>query len=419
MQSGMAAEDPGNMAAENRKIVIFGAGNIGRSFIGQVFSRGGWNVVFIDVDRTLVDALNERGGYDVVIKKQGAADRIIRVSGVSAIDGRDAVAVAHAVAGADCLACSVGKSALPRILPPIAAGLLERERETLSGPSVHPLDLILAENDREAPETVRSGLSALLPTGFPLEARLGLVETSIGKMVPIIKKEDVEADRLRVFAEEYNSLIVDRHGFLGQLPDVPDLKPVDDILAYVDRKLFIHNLGHAAVAWIGHTLDPDTLLIAQALKLPGVREAARSAMEQSAAALVATYPAAYTRADLSSHIDDLLERFANEALGDTVFRVGRDLPRKLDRTDRVIGAALLCQSKGLPWDAIARVFQAALTFRAVDEAGIPFAADAAFHELLSSRRLQAVLRETCRLDPSDPVDHAVMEGLLSVVQAHR
>jgi len=363
------------------------------------------------VDRTLVDALNERGGYDVVIKKQGAADRIIRVSGVSAIDGRDALAVAHAVASADCLACSVGKAALPRILPPIAAGLLERGKAGNSDARVLPLDLILAENDREAPETVRDGLTALLPPGFPLADRLGLVETSIGKMVPIMKKEDVEADRLRVFAESYNSLIVDRHGFLGQLPDVPDLKPVDDILAFVDRKLFIHNLGHAAVAWIGYAIDPKVQLIAHALALTGVREAARAAMEQSAAALAAHYPAAYTRAELAAHIEDLLDRFANTALGDTVYRVGRDLPRKLDRSDRIVGAALLCETSGLAWDAIARVFAAALTFHAGDEDGKPFPADAAFHDLLAARGLPALLAETCRLDPANQVDSWVIGQL--------
>jgi mannitol-1-phosphate 5-dehydrogenase len=399
------------MAERALSIVIFGAGNIGRSFIGQVFARGGWKVTFVDVDRGLVDALNTARGYRVIVKQQGEPDRALSVEGVSAIDGRDGEAVATAVAQADCLACSVGKPALPKILPGIAAGLVRRAALSAADRRVPPLDLILAENDREAVETVRKGLGPLLPAGFPLGSRLGLVETSIGKMVPIMRKEDLEADRLQVFGEAYNSLIVDRRGFLGPLPAIPDLQPVDEILAWVDRKLFIHNLGHAAVAWLGFAADPEARLIWQALELPGIRDRARAAMREAAVALVLEYPKAHDDASLEAHIEDILSRFANRALGDTVFRVGRDLPRKLDRSDRVVGAALLCQRRGLRWEVIASVFRAALDFRATDEQGLPFPADAAFLDLLGSRGPAFLLSDTCRLDPSDPVDGPVAARL--------
>ena len=399
------------MHDSSRRVLVFGAGNIGRSFIGQVFSRGGWKVTFVDVDRGLVAALNERGRYEVVIKQQGQSDGSIMVEGVDAIDGRDYGAVAAAVAGADCLATSVGKAALPLVLPPIAAGLALRGRRGPAGGAIPPLDLILAENDREAVNTARDGLRALLPAGFPLAERLGLVETSIGKMVPIMRKDDLERDRLRVFAEAYNSLIVDGRGFLGELPDLPDLKPVDNILAYVDRKLFIHNLGHATVAWAAFARDPGLRLICEALDLDGIRDLARDAMREAAEALAVEYPDAYGRAELEKHIEDLLSRFANTALGDTVFRVGKDLPRKLHRSDRVVGAALLCERQGKPWDAVSSSFAAALGFRAADEDGQTFPADDSFHAFLEARGPRIVLAETCGLEDTDPLDRRVIARL--------
>ena len=50
------------------KLVLFGAGKIGRSFIGQVFSRSGYEVVFIDINQQLIDHLNKSGQYKVIIK---------------------------------------------------------------------------------------------------------------------------------------------------------------------------------------------------------------------------------------------------------------------------------------------------------------------------------------------------------------
>ena len=47
------------------------------------------------------------------------------------------------------------------------------------------------------------------------------------------------------------------------------------------------------------------------------------------------------------HIDDLLGRFTNSALGDTCQRVGGDPARKLSPEDRLIGAGKLALQQGI------------------------------------------------------------------------
>ena len=364
------------------------------------------------MDAALVAEINRRREYLVVIKREGRPDEAIPVRGVRAVDGRDLAAVAAELSDAELASVSVGKAALPKVLPSIAAGLLARQkRARAAGSEVPPLDLIIAENDREARDTIRAGLASLLPSGFPLGSRLGLVEASIGKMVPIMRAEDLAADRLRVFAEAYNELIVDGRGFLGPAPSVPGLAPAANIEAYVDRKLFVHNLGHAAVAYLGFRADPSERLICRALRLPGLRDAARRAMGQAAAALALEYPGELSPASLEEHIDDLLERFGNSALGDTIYRVGRDLSRKLHKSDRVVGAALLCERRGLPWDGIAAVFDAALGFDARDEAGAAFPPDSGFREALARGGLEAALGEICGLVDDDPAEARVKRAL--------
>ncbi|MEM5767410.1 MAG: hypothetical protein AAGU32_03850 [Bacillota bacterium] len=65
---------------------------------------------------------------------------------------------------------------------------------------------------------------------------------------------------------------------------------------------------------------------------------------------------------LNEHIDDLLNRFANRSLGDTVERVGRDPLRKMGSNDRLIGAALYCMAQGTETDNVIQGIIAALKY---------------------------------------------------------
>lgn len=386
------------------KLVQFGAGNIGRSFIGQLFARGGFEVVFVDVDRAIVEALNREGRYRVIVKRNEAPDETLWVEGVRAIDGGDSQRVAAEIAGCDLIATSVGQSALRHIFPVIAAGLQVRRR----GEAQRPLEIIIAENIRSGAALFRDGLREALPPGFPLEESVGLVETSIGKMVPIMTEEDRKRDPLWIFAEAYNTLIVDRHGFLGELPALPGIEAVENIRAYVDRKLFIHNLGHAATAYFGFEHAPDSVYIWEPLMEGTVRRCVAEAMRESAAALLEEYPEDLDAGGLEAHIQDLLARFANRALGDTIFRVGRDLYRKLAREDRLVGACLLAARHALPFPTIAGAVRAALSFRARDERGVLFSSDRRFLSEELPKGLGHILASVCGLDADAPFDARVI-----------
>jgi mannitol-1-phosphate 5-dehydrogenase len=388
------------------KLALFGGGNIGRSFIGALFSRSGWEVVFVDVDPLLVSRLNQERYYTVVIKREGRADESRSIGPVRAVDGRDIELVSEEITGADMAATSVGKGALPKVLPVLARGLEKRFKKEPE----RPLDIIIAENDRTAPELFRNILTRELGPAYPFSHLVGLVETSIGKMVPLMRKEDLAEDPLRLFAEEYETLILDKRAFKGPLPELPGLCPAEPIEAFVDRKLFVHNLGHAAAAYLGYQQDPGERFIAGALKLEGVEAGVRAAMNESVNALALEYPEAYSRQDLLDHIEDLLFRFKNSALGDTVHRVGRDLNRKLSRDDRLVGAMLLCAKRDVPFGAIAAVYRAALNFAATDEKGLLFPGDAQFRAG-GTIQLAEVLQNISGLDSSNTVDKKVIDLL--------
>jgi mannitol-1-phosphate 5-dehydrogenase len=364
-------------------------------------------VVFVDIDPWIVSLLNGAQYYSVIIKREGKADEVRRIGPVRAVDIKDVILVSYEVAEADMIATSVGKGALPSVLPLIARGLKDR----FKADPKRPIDIIIAENARNAPELFSTILAQELGPRYPLKQLVGLVETSIGKMVPIMRKEDLSRDPLQLFAEEYETLIVDKQGFRGPIPDIPGLYPVDTINAYVDRKLFVHNLGHAAAAYLGYRADPEKRLIAEVLGLPGVEAGVRRAMNEAADALILEYPGAYSRQDLTEHIEDLLGRFKNRALGDTVHRVGRDLPRKLSRDDRLTGAMLLCAKRNVPFEGIAAVYAAALDFAAPGEQGDLFPEDLRFRSELLPLGIEGILRQVSQLDTNKEFDKRVIEVL--------
>jgi mannitol-1-phosphate 5-dehydrogenase len=385
-------------------IVIFGAGNIGRSFIGQLFGCAGYRVLFVDVDGALVAELNRRREYRVQVK--GPRPEEIVVRGVAAIHGRDAERVAEALTKADLAATAVGQGALPHLFPVIAEGL--RRRRAAGRPA---LDILICENLRHAAPVFAEGLRSHLPADFPMEEYVGLVETSIGKMVPIMPEALKQRDPLVIYAEAYNTLPVDAKAFRGPIPKVPGLDPKQNMAAHVDRKSFVHNLGHAACAYHGYGHDPSLVYLWQVVRIPELRAAAKAAMWESGRALLRRYPGEFTEESQEAHIEDLLERFGNEALGDTIFRVGRDLPRKLSRHDRIVGALLLDAAEGVPAPATIAALVAALSFRATDEHGRRYPADEEFGRNFEARGLEWVLTEVCGLDPAVPVEQGIREAV--------
>ncbi len=384
------------------KAVVFGAGNIGRSFIGSIFSSNGLHVVFVDAYLPLVEELNRKGQYRIIIKKNGEPDREQVVSHISAVHSSERDLIIQHLSECRICATSVGQGALPKVVPLLVEAVKERKKVT---PSF--LDIIIAENIRNGAEYFREFFKTAGLTG----REAGLIETSIGKMVPIMGKEDLFKDPLVLHAEEYNTLILDKNGFKNSVPSFPEIKAVNNIAAWVDRKLFIHNLGHAAAAYFGYRMYPQKLLIAEVLEDRHLRDSVRKVMTESAAALSMEYPEVFTEEDLSHHIDDLLYRFQNKALGDSVFRVGRDLRRKLGREDRIFGAARLCIKHGLPHEEIIAVFLSALRFKAVDQNGEPFDGDRDFLNRFKQMELEEALTGLCGLDPVEDRDllHELIE----------
>ena len=373
-----------------KKAVMYGAGNIGRGFIGKVFSESGYEVCFLDISQPLIDEINRRGEYNVrIVSGDTAVDET--VVNVRAVNGATEQAVEEIVS-CDAMATAVGVNALPKLAPVIAKAVIARMERGLK-----PLDIILCENQLECDVLMRGWIYEHLTDEQRRWAddNLGLVEASIGRMVPSLPPELRAIDPLLICVEPYADLPVDKHGFKGEIPPLKGLIPYAPFSYCIRRKLFIHNGGHAACAYLGWLKGCQ--YIWQAIADPDVYAATRAYMLACAQALVAEFGES-VRADVEGNVEDLLSRFGNKALGDTIARVGGDPVRKLRRNDRIIGAALYCMEQGVDPSPVVRIVEAALGF---NPEGDPTAAKV--QDALHEGGAERVMTEYMGLTPDEPL----------------
>lgn len=341
------------------KAVMYGGGNIGRGFIGALLSQSGYEVTFIDVAEPVVKALSENHQYPVrYVSTAGYEDVIVK--NVTAVNGNDQEAASEAIASCDIMATAVGARILKFIVGNIVEGLRKRWARTDK-----PLNIIICENLMDANKVLEGMLKDLLTDEEKkiFDERVGLVEASIGRMVPVQTDEMKDGDPMRVCVERYGFLPTDKAAFKGEVPDIKNMVPFEPFDFYIKRKLYVHNMGHATCAYLGDVLGLP--YIYQSIDVPEVRILVQNAMLESAMALSKKYGVELEKIML--HITDLLHRFTNAALKDTCQRVGGDPGRKLSPDDRMIGSSTLALANGVVPAYIA-VGAAAAVRRYINEA---------------------------------------------------
>ena len=338
-----------------KNALMYGAGNIGRGFIGQLFHMSGYEISFIDVNMDVVNKLNEDGRYPIyVTDKDGYSEYI--VTGVHGVNGRDDEAIAEAMAEADIMATAVGVNILKFIAGPFAGGV---RRSMVKGIDA-PLIVIICENMIEADKyfaaLVKENLNEAECLYF--DSHIALVEPSIGRMVPATPKEIAEKNPLAVCVEPYCELPVDKAAIKGEIPDIKNMVPFAPFDFFIRRKLFMHNMSHALTAYFGFLRGYTYIWEAASDK--EIRALAESALAEASEALHREY--GVPTEELEAFSENLIERFQNKLLGDTVERVGKDTRRKLSQNDRFVGTVRLCEKHGIKSTCVLAGLAAGLHF---------------------------------------------------------
>lgn len=332
------------------KAVHFGAGNIGRGFIGALLVDAGYEVTFVDVNEKIIDALNERNEYEVTIAgDRKETETVTNVRGInSKTNEKEAI---DAIAEADIVTTAVGPTVLPYIAKTIAQGLKQRT-------AGKPVNIIACENAIRATSQLKkdvlSHLSEEETTALLEDA--GFADAAVDRIVPNVQSDDI----LHVTVEPFFEWVVEKPALKGDAVQLGKAVLVDDLAPYIERKLFTVNTGHAVAAYVGYRKGKKT--IKEALADDYIKHRVRGALNETKAMLVEEY-----QFDAEAHedyIDKILLRFQNPHLEDLVERVGRGPIRKLGPADRLVKPAKYLAEKGLHPESLAETIFDALHFYA-------------------------------------------------------
>lgn len=333
-----------------KKAVHFGAGNIGRGFIGLLLSKAGYHVTFVDVAASLVDDINELGKYYVQIV--GDDPQRILVENVSAINSdKNLDALLEAITNADIVTTAIGPNILKFIAPNIAKGLVKR-----IAVNQQPLNIIACENMVGGSTALKGFVYNNLPEDAKakVDELIGFPDAAVDRIVPLQKNEE----KLLVQVEPYAEWDVDSTGIKGEAPVIEGMTLVDNLSAYIERKLFTVNTGHASIAYLAYQKDIKD--ISSAMKNADVVEMARRVWKETGTLLIDKY--GFDPEKHWKYVETTESRFANPFLSDEVTRVARGPVRKLSPKDRLVSPATQLIERGKVPEALATVIAAALKF---------------------------------------------------------
>lgn len=338
------------------KALHFGGGNIGRGFIGKILAKAGYEVVFADINMTVIDRLNQDHGYTVHVVGEGV-DQKETVKNVRGINSGDEAAVTAEISDATLVTTAVGPPVLEILAPLLARSLAARYR---AGGA--PLNIIACENMVRGSSFLKEKvLAAAGDDAALIDANTGFVDCAVDRIVPPVRGGD--ADPLAVTVEVFSEWIVDSTQFKGAVPAIAGMIATDKLMAFIERKLFTLNTGHTALAYFGQLAGKKT--VGEAMQDDAVRQAAEAVMKESGAVLIRRY--AFDPAAHRAYIDKILKRFANPYLHDDIDRVARQPLRKLGAQERFIKPLNGMLEYDLPHDATVRAIAATLHYHNPDD----------------------------------------------------
>ncbi|MCM8825572.1 MAG: hypothetical protein NC937_05480, partial [Candidatus Omnitrophica bacterium] len=225
-----------------KNVIHFGAGNIGRGFFGQLYYQSGYHIIFVDIVESVVETLNNKNQYPLWLV--GKDIEKLTIKNVSGIKITEKEKILQAAKNVSLISFSVGVNNVKNLV-----GIFKDiiEDKAVFNPS-SCIDIIIGENMKDASRTLKQWITEVL-SPFAIdyfEKKVGLVETVLGRMIPIVPEELKKQYPLIVLAEPYSTMPVAKNMFKGILPEVKGFQFVENIETYEAMKIYIHNFSHAA-----------------------------------------------------------------------------------------------------------------------------------------------------------------------------
>lgn len=367
-----------------KKAIQFGAGNIGRGFIGAVLEQAGYHVVYADINQQIIDEINEKKKYPVHIMDTKSYDQTI--TNISAVNSASD-SVVEEMLDATIITTAVGLGILPHIAPTIAKALKERIRKKV----YTSLNIIACENGIRATSFLKEHIYKNLNEEEIewCKQHIGFPDCSVDRIVP-----PLHVDGIDVVVEDYYEWNVEKKAIVGDLPSIPGMVLVNNLMESIERKLFTLNTGHAITAYLGLLKGYKT--IDKSIQDEEILKTVRGAMQESGLALISKY--GLDKDQHFKYIEKIINRFNNPFLKDDLNRVGRDPLRKLSKDDRLIRPLMTAREYGINTQNIEKGIAAALLYDNPDDPQ-----SIKLQNSIREKGIEKTLSEVADIDINDPV----------------
>lgn len=333
------------------KAVHFGAGNIGRGFIGEVLNKNQFSITYLDTNAELIEQLNHDQGYEIQYLADDIPKKWIdRVKAINSLTQMDQAI--EALAEADLITTSVGANNLNKIATVLKAGLLANVTKRKN------INVLANENMINASSTLKKAVYQISNQAEQaiLDQKVYFVDTAIDRQS--LSKN--QAGKMIVVVEPYYEWVISKTQLA---PDTPfELKTatfVDELTPFIERKLFIVNASHAAFAYVGALFGYQT--VQAAIQNPNIYHLVQAFLNENSRYFVQQYH--QSAKELSLFIKQTLTRHSNPRLADPITRVGRSPIRKLSKTDRLVSPVLKLAALGLENEVGKKIIACAYLYR--------------------------------------------------------
>jgi len=318
------------------KAVQFGAGNIGRGFIGDILHESGYEVTFIDVSNELISQINETNSYELFLIDHDYEKKIIdNVNALSSIT--DEEKVIKAIAEADIITTSVWANNLPKIAPILAKGLKVRLESKKS-----KVNILACENAMFATDILKK---AMVDCDINIDERelneIGAYpNTAVDRVVLGTEKNG----KASVNIADYHELAVEQPKLVNpkHLP-IKNARYTDDLQKYLERKLYVINCGHAWAGYIGYVHGYKS--VRDVFLTNELVSNVKKAMTESAMLISEKYN--FTKDEMIEYVNFGVKRYQAPGVEYEVTMVTRSPIRKLGFNDRFVGPCVQCEERNL------------------------------------------------------------------------
>lgn len=363
------------------KATHFGAGNIGRGFIGEILAKNGFNIEFVDINETIINALMSRKGYTIELAEESKQQ--IQVANVTGINNqKNPEAVIDSVATSQIVTTAIGPNILPFIAELIAKGIQKRKANQVT----EKLDVIACENMIGGSQFLFEKVKAYL-TREDLDyvnQYVGFPNAAVDRIVPIQHHDDP----LFVSVEPFSEWVVDKTQMKNPELALSDVEYVDDLEPYIERKLFSVNTGHASVAYTGASLGYQT--IDEAIADEKVLTTLENVLKETGSLLIAKWQ--FDPQVHQAYAQKIVARFKNPYISDAITRVARTPIRKLGYDERFIRPIRELHDRNLSYQQLLTVVGLIFNYRdEKDEQSVEL------QKMLQNESLEAVVRKVTQL----------------------